>query len=71
MAEVLTDENRDLLLVENHCPICDAAKNCVSLCTRELETFQNVLGEGIHIERMEHILGGARRCAYRVQYKEA
>lgn len=69
MAEVLSDENGDLLLVENHCPICDAAKNCVSLCTRELETFQNVLGEGIHIERTEHILGGARRCAYRVVEK--
>ena len=66
MAAVLTDENDDLLLVENHCPICDAAKNCVSLCARELETFQNVLGNDVSVERTDHILAGARRCAYRV-----
>ncbi len=65
MAAVLTDQAGELLLVENHCPICDAAKSCVQLCTRELETFQTVLGEEVSVERTDHILAGARRCAYR------
>ncbi|MFN8443785.1 MAG: metalloregulator ArsR/SmtB family transcription factor [Caldilineaceae bacterium] len=66
MAAVLCDTPDEWLLVENHCPICDAARTCVSLCGRELETFRRILGEGVTIERTEHILGGARRCAYRV-----
>ena len=71
MAAVVNNSDGDLLLVENHCPICDAAKNCVSLCTRELETFQNVLGKDVSVERTDHILAGARRCAYRVVKHEA
>jgi predicted ArsR family transcriptional regulator len=67
MAAVLTEPTGDLLLVENHCPICDAAKSCVQLCARELETFQTVLGEEVTVERTDHILAGARRCAYRVK----
>ena len=35
-------------------------------CDRELETFQAVLGEDVAVERVEHILAGSRRCAYRV-----
>lgn len=71
MAGVVSDEGGELLLVENHCPICDAAKNCLSLCARELETFQSVLGKDVSIERTEHILGGARRCAYRIAENSA
>lgn len=66
MASVMTTPEGTLLLVENHCPICDAAKRCLQLCHRELETFQAVLGEDVTVERVEHILAGARRCAYRV-----
>ena len=66
MAELLEEENGSLLLVENHCPICDAASACVGLCAAELELFQELLGEKIEVERTEHILEGARRCAYRV-----
>ncbi|CAN5829300.1 transcriptional regulator [soil metagenome] len=71
MAAVMTTPTGELLLVENHCPICDAAKTCVRLCNRELETFQAVLGENVTVERVEHILTGARRCAYRVMPKAA
>lgn len=67
MADVVTDVDGELLLVENHCPICDAARTCVALCGRELETFQHVLGDDVSIERTEHILAGARRCAYRIR----
>ncbi|MCX6049715.1 MAG: transcriptional regulator [Chloroflexi bacterium] len=66
MATVITTPAGELLLVENHCPICDAAKHCMQLCNRELETFQTVLGDDVIIERVEHILAGSRRCAYRV-----
>jgi len=66
MAEVLQAEDGAALLVENHCPICSAASMCSGLCRAELEIFQQVLGEKVSIEREEHILSGARRCAYRV-----
>ncbi len=66
MAEAKKD-GRDWLLIENHCPICSAAKACTGLCAGELKVFQDVLGEGVTIAREEHILAGARRCAYRVK----
>lgn len=69
MAEVFSDVDGSLLLVENHCPICQAAKACTGLCGAELEVFQAVLGDDVQVERTEHILSGARRCAYRVAKK--
>jgi len=54
------------LFVENHCPICSAAKLCQGLCREELALFRRVLGEGVSVERTSHILAGAGRCAYRV-----
>lgn len=65
MAEAKKD-GRDWLLIENHCPICAAARTCTGLCANELRVFQQVLGEDLKVEREEHILQGARRCAYRV-----
>jgi predicted ArsR family transcriptional regulator len=66
MAEVQEEPDGTFLLVENHCPICTAATACTNLCAGELQVFQEVLGEGVRIERTDHILAGARRCAYRV-----
>jgi predicted ArsR family transcriptional regulator len=54
------------LLIENHCPICAAATACQGFCRSELEIFQAVLEDIASIERINHILEGARRCAYRV-----
>ncbi|MFQ5562939.1 MAG: helix-turn-helix transcriptional regulator [Parvularculaceae bacterium] len=65
MAEAKRD-GRDWLLIENHCPICSAAKACTNLCANELKVFQDVLGPDVSIAREEHILAGARRCVYRV-----
>jgi predicted ArsR family transcriptional regulator len=56
-----------LMLIENHCPICTAARECVKLCSSELEVFQKVLAPEYTVERSEHIVQGARRCAYRVR----
>ncbi len=66
MAETRRDKDGSLLLCENHCPICVAATSCQGLCAAELDVFRKVLGPGVVIERIEHILGGARRCAYRI-----
>jgi len=66
MAEVHKEQDGSLLFVENHCPICTAATTCVGLCGAEMAVFQAVLGDDVQITRTEHILDGARRCAYRV-----
>jgi predicted ArsR family transcriptional regulator len=54
------------ILAENHCPICAAARNCQGFCRSELSVFRAVLGPEVTVERVEHILAGARRCAYRI-----
>src|SRR5262245_54747193 len=66
MAAVEARDDGSLLLVENHCPICAAASACTGLCDGELALFADVLGPGVQIVREEHILAGARRCAYRI-----
>ncbi len=66
MAEARPQRNGDVLLVENHCPICVAAKACQGFCRSELALFRDVLGKDVRVEREEHILAGARRCAYRL-----
>jgi predicted ArsR family transcriptional regulator len=66
MAEVRPDEGGGFLLVENHCPICAAANACQGFCSTELDLFRSVLGPGVEVERVEHIVSGDRRCAYRV-----
>ena len=54
------------LLMENHCPICAAAKRCQNFCRSELSLFQQLLDGQATVERQEHIVEGARRCAYRI-----
>ncbi|MCJ9430411.1 helix-turn-helix transcriptional regulator [Kordiimonas marina] len=66
MAEVQESDDGSLLLLENHCPICEAAKACSGLCKQELMLFQNLIGEDATVERTEHVLKGGRRCAYRI-----
>ena len=64
MASVEPDPAGGFLLVENHCPICAAAAACQGFCRAELMVFRAVLGPDVAIERTDHILAGARRCAY-------
>jgi predicted ArsR family transcriptional regulator len=66
MASVTAESGGSFLLVENHCPICAAATACQGLCRSELAVFRAVLGAEIVIERIDHVLAGARRCAYRI-----
>jgi predicted ArsR family transcriptional regulator len=65
MAEWRRLDDRGYLLVENHCPICVAAAACQGFCRSELAMFRALLAPA-RVERIEHILAGARRCAYRV-----
>ena len=60
------EEGGSYLLVENHCPICAAASSCTGFCRSEQAIFEHVLGADIQVERIEHLLAGSRRCAYRI-----
>jgi predicted ArsR family transcriptional regulator len=71
LAEVQDQEDGSFLLIENHCPICVAATACTGLCSSELEVFRGALGPSVEIARTEHIVSGARRCAYRVRKGDA
>lgn len=66
MAECSQTADGSLLFIENHCPVCAAARACQGLCRSELEIFRAVL-PGAAVERGDHILAGARRCAYRIE----
>jgi radical SAM protein with 4Fe4S-binding SPASM domain len=59
-------EDGHFLFIENHCPICSAAKVCQGFCRAEKNIFESILGEDVEIERLEHIIKGARRCCYRI-----
>jgi predicted ArsR family transcriptional regulator len=56
----------DILLIEHHCPICNAAATCQGLCSTELELFRAALGPDAVVEREQHLLSGDTRCAYRI-----
>jgi predicted ArsR family transcriptional regulator len=62
-------EGNGFLLIENHCPICAAATACQQFCKSELSVFTTVLGGNVKVKRVDHILVGARRCAYSIQCK--
>ncbi len=70
MAEVTADGAGSWLFLENHCPVCAAARVCTGLCREELALFRKVLGGNVNIERTDHIIEGARRCVYRVTPKK-
>lgn len=65
MANVIQEDDFYWLL-ENHCPICAAASQCLSFCRSELNLFQTLLDGVATVNRVEHIIEGARRCAYKV-----
>jgi predicted ArsR family transcriptional regulator len=71
MAEVAAQTDGSFLLIENHCPICIAAKACQGFCRAEAETFTAAFGAGVAVERQEHLLSGGRRCVYRVTLSPA
>ncbi len=68
MAEVVdADDGRGRLMIEHHCPVCNAARACQGLCRSELELFRTVLGSTVTVTREQHLLSGDERCVYRVE----
>ena len=65
MASVVSEGRGRYLLIEDHCPVCAAARACQGFCRAELEVFRRCLEADV--ERTEYLLDGARRCAYRVR----
>lgn len=59
-------EDDAYFLIENHCPICAAATECQGFCRTELKNFKQLIGNGFDIERVQHIVSGGQRCAYRI-----
>jgi predicted ArsR family transcriptional regulator len=55
------------ILIENHCPVCAAAQRCADLCDAEMNTFKEIFGKNVCVERVDHIIAGARRCAYKIR----
>jgi len=53
-------------LLENPCSICAAASTCLNFCRSKLHLFQKLFKELATITREEHIMQGARRCAYKI-----
>src|ERR1700693_487449 len=70
MANWVKEKGESYLLVENHCPICAAASACTGFCRSEKTIFEHVLGRNVRVERVEHLLAGARRCAYRISNRQ-
>jgi DeoR family suf operon transcriptional repressor len=52
-------------IVEQNCAIWAVAERYGQACTSELEFIRAVL-EGAQVERVQHMVAGARRCAYEV-----
>jgi len=53
-------------IVEHNCAIWAVAERYGQACISELEFIRTVL-EGADVERVQHMVAGARRCAYEVR----
>lgn len=54
------------LFIENHCPICSAARECQGICESELRVFRQIMQGMATVSRRQHIIGGDRRCVYEI-----
>jgi predicted ArsR family transcriptional regulator len=66
VAEWREMDDGSYVLIENHCCIQAAARTCSAFCRSELAVIQSTLGPDVSVKRTEHILAGARRCAYHI-----
>ena len=66
MAEWRQVPDGTIEFVQNHCAIDSAARFSGMLCSGEQALFRAVLGDGVSVERFEHLHSGDRRCAYRI-----
>lgn len=66
LAEAVADGD-SMVLVEHHCPVSEAARECTGLCHAELDLFRTVLGHDVTVERLQHLQAGDTRCSYRIR----
>jgi predicted ArsR family transcriptional regulator len=66
MASVEKIAANEYLLIESHCPICTAARQCQNFCRSELSIFQQCFGDSFNVSRSEYLLTGDRRCSYHI-----
>lgn len=66
MAQFIQDDH-GYVFVENHCPIHQAAHANPEICCAEFKTLKAVVGDQVPVNRIEYIVAGHRRCAYRVE----
>ncbi|RAJ06704.1 putative ArsR family transcriptional regulator [Chitinophaga skermanii] len=66
LAEWKKEDDGGYFLIENHCPICDAARACQSICNSELQAIRKIFGDDVAVNRVDHVLEGDRRCAYHI-----
>lgn len=66
MTEIEAAPGGAFRLIENHCPICTAAKTCQGFCQSEWQVFTALMGPGAKVTRDEHLLSGGRRCVYTI-----
>lgn len=71
LAEFKTEEDGRWTIIENHCPIREAAETCEGFCKWEISLFEELLGENAHVERTEHQMNGSRRCVYQIEEVKA
>ena len=53
-------------IVEHNCAIADVARRHGQACSSELAFIRAVLPD-VHVERVSHLLDGARHCAYELR----
>ena len=53
-------------IIEHNCAIWAVAQKYGQACSSEIEFIRAVLPEA-HVERVQHMIAGARRCAYEVR----
>lgn len=66
MAEWKKDNDSCYFLIENHCPICAAAKECQGFCRAELKNFRSLIGTDYKVDRVKHIIQDETRCVYKI-----
>jgi predicted ArsR family transcriptional regulator len=70
MAELL-EHPQGMLLVENPSPIGVTDRTCSGLCNSQLRLFRRLFGGDYKIGHTEHLISGARHCAYLIQLKKS
>ena len=70
MAVAHADE-KEFLLVEHNCAVCEVARNNRSVCAQELEMLRGLVGDAVVVERERYIMDGDHTCTYRFREEPA